>query len=93
MLITNEGGPGQCAAITPIPTIILYGPETPALYGSLAQNVFCFHLPLPCSPCLTAYNHRRWPCDGDNQRLKQITPAQVLAKALAMVKVKGLCPS
>ncbi len=92
LLITNDGGPGQFAAITPIPTIILYGPETPALYGSLAENAFCFHRPLPCSPCLTAYNHRRSPCDGDNQCLKQITPEQVLAKALAMVKGKGACP-
>lgn len=93
LLITNDGGPGQFAAITPIPTLILYGPETPALYGSLAKHVFCFHLPLPCSPCLTAYNHRRSPCDGDNQCLKQILPAQVLAKALEMVKLKDSCPS
>ena len=93
LLITNDGGPGQFAAITPVPTIILFGPETPALYGSLARNVFCFHLPLPCSPCLTAYNHRSSPCDGDNQCLKRIMPEQVLAKALEMIKSKGACPS
>ncbi|MGH8475328.1 MAG: glycosyltransferase family 9 protein, partial [Methylococcales bacterium] len=28
LLITNDGGPGQFAAMTPIPTIILFGPET-----------------------------------------------------------------
>jgi lipopolysaccharide heptosyltransferase II len=93
LLITNDGGPGQFAAITPMPTIILFGPETPALYGSLAKNVFCFHLPLPCSPCLTAYNHRLSPCDGDNQCLKRITPEQVLARALEMIKLKDACPS
>jgi ADP-heptose:LPS heptosyltransferase len=92
LLITNDGGPGQFAAITPVPTIILFGPETPALYGSLAKDAFCFHLPLPCSPCLTAYNHRLSPCDGDNQCLKRITPGQVLAKALEMIKSKGACP-
>ncbi len=81
LLITNDGGPGQFAALTPMPTIILFGPETPALYGPLARNSHCFHVPLPCSPCLTAYNHRTSPCDGDNQCLKQITPEQVLAKA------------
>jgi hypothetical protein len=43
--------------------------------------VHCFHLSLPCSPCLTAYNHRTSPCDGDNQCLKGIMPEQVLAKA------------
>ena len=85
LLVTNDGGPGQFAALTPVPTIILFGPETPLLYRSLARNAFCFHLQLPCSPCLTAYNHRMSPCDGDNQCLKQITPEQVLAKAREML--------
>ena len=81
LLVTNDGGPGQFAVLTPVPTIIFFGPETPLLYRSLGKNAFCFHLPLPCSPCLTAYNHRTSPCDGDNQCLKRITPEQVLAKA------------
>ena len=85
LLVTNDGGPGQFAAITPVPTIILFGPETPVLYGTLSKNSHCFHLGIPCSPCLTAYNHRTSPCDGDNQCLKQITPEQVLAKARQMV--------
>jgi len=85
LLVTNDGGPGQFAAITPVPTIILFGPETPALYGTLSKNSHCFHLGIPCSPCLTAYNHRTSPCDGDNQCLKQITPEQVLAKARQMM--------
>ena len=85
LLITNDGGPGQFAALTPIPTIIFFGPETPVLYKPLTKNAYCFHLSLPCSPCLTAYNHRTSPCDGDNQCLKQITPEQVLAKAREML--------
>jgi lipopolysaccharide heptosyltransferase II len=85
LLVTNDGGPGQFAAVTPVPTIILFGPETPVLYGTLSRNSHCFHLGLPCSPCLTAYNHRSSPCDGDNQCLKQITPDDVLAKAREMV--------
>jgi ADP-heptose:LPS heptosyltransferase len=85
LLVTNDGGPAQFAALTPIPTIILFGPETPVLYGPLTPNAYCFYLSIPCSPCLTAYNHRTSPCDGDNQCLKQITPDQVLAKAREMV--------
>ena len=89
LLVTNDGGPGQFAAITPVPTIILFGPETPALYGTLTKSSYCFHLALPCSPCLTAYNHRTSPCDGDNQCLKQIMPEQVLARARAMMRVQA----
>ena len=86
LLITNDGGPGQFAALTPqLPAIIFFGPETPVLYKSLGNNAFCFHRQLPCSPCLTAYNHRSSPCDGDNQCLKQITVEQVLAKAHEML--------
>ena len=85
LLITNDGGPGQFAALTPVPTILLFGPETPLLYGPLAPKAFCFHLPFPCSPCLTAYNHRNSPCDGDNQCLKVITPESVLECALGML--------
>ncbi len=85
LLITNDGGPGQFAALTPIPSIVFFGPETPQLYRSLSANAYCFHSPISCSPCLTAYNHRASPCDGDNQCLKQISPEQVLAKAHAML--------
>lgn len=85
LVVTNDGGPGQFAALTPVPAIILFGPETPLLYGPLAKNVFSFHRALSCSPCLTAYNHRTSPCDGDNQCLKQIAPEEVLAKARAIL--------
>ncbi|MEK7811615.1 MAG: glycosyltransferase family 9 protein [Pseudomonadota bacterium] len=81
LLVTNDGGPGQFAALTPLPTLVFFGPETPALYSPLAPNIHCLYTALSCSPCLTAYNHRNSPCDGDNQCLKRITAEQVLAKA------------
>jgi ADP-heptose:LPS heptosyltransferase len=86
LLITNDGGPGHFASLTPIPSIVFFGPETPVLYGSLARNAHCFFLSLPCSPCLSAYNHRTSPCDGDNQCLKRIPPEEALAKARQMLE-------
>ncbi|MGH8549808.1 MAG: glycosyltransferase family 9 protein [Methylococcales bacterium] len=86
LLISNDGGPGQFAAMTPIPTIILFGPESPELYGSHSPHAWFFYTGLSCSPCLTAYNHRNSPCDGDNQCLKRIPPEQVFAKARAMIE-------
>lgn len=93
LLITNDGGPGQFAAMTPLHTIVFFGPETPTLYRSWSPNAHAFFTPLPCAPCLTAYNHRSSPCDGDNQCLKRILPADVLAKAREMLRAaapKGL---
>jgi len=86
LLITNDGGPGHFAAMTPVPTIVFYGPETPLLYGPLSSNSFSFYVPLSCSPCLTAYNHRNSPCDGDNICLKSISPQEVLEKAYQMLE-------
>ena len=85
LLISNDGGPGHFAALTPISSIVLFGPETPTLYRPLNPNSYCVYLQLACSPCLTAYNHRNSPCDGDNQCLKQITIEQVSAKAREML--------
>ena len=86
LLVTNDGGPGQFAALTPLPTLVFFGPETPALYSPLAPNIHCLYTALSCSPCLTAYNHRNSPCDGNNQCLQQITPEQVLTKARELLQ-------
>ncbi len=88
LLITNDGGPGQFASLAPIPTIIFYGPETPVLYGPLDDSTVNFYVPLSCSPCLTAYNHRNSPCDGDNVCLKYIKPDQVFIRALEILETK-----
>jgi len=86
LLITNDGGPGHFAALTPIPAIIFYGPETPTLYGTIDSKAVNLFLGLSCSPCVTAYNHRNSPCDGDNVCLKAITPEEVLAQALEILE-------
>ncbi len=85
LLVTNDGGPAQFSTLTAVPTVALFGPETPLLYGPLGEHASCLHLALPCSPCLTAYNHRNSPCDGDNQCLQRIAPEQVLAEARIVV--------
>jgi len=85
LLITNDGGPGHFASLTPIPSIIFFGPETPALYGPLSEKAVSLYVPLPCSPCVTAYNHRKSPCDGDNACLKAIEPGEVFEKACQLL--------
>ncbi|HEX7538943.1 MAG TPA: glycosyltransferase family 9 protein [Syntrophales bacterium] len=85
LLITNDGGPGQFAVMTPIRSILFFGPETPELYGPSSPGTKVFFSGIACSPCLTAYNHRNSPCDGDNRCLKVITPESVLECALEML--------
>ncbi|MBM2827820.1 MAG: glycosyl transferase family 9 [Actinobacteria bacterium] len=89
LLIANDGGPGQFSAMTPIPAIVLYGPETPALYGVHNDKTVNLFSSLSCSPCLTAYNHRNSPCDGDNLCMKSISPRTVVDHALELLRGKG----
>lgn len=87
LLVTNDGGPGHFASLTPIRTLMFFGPETSALYGPLTPRAVALESHLACSPCLTAYNHRATPCDGDNQCLKQISPDEVLSLALTQLQL------
>lgn len=82
LLITNDGGPGHFASLTPIQTMVFFGPETGKLYGPLGTRNTVLESGIACSPCLSAYNHRLTFCDGDNQCLKRIAPDPVLADAL-----------
>jgi ADP-heptose:LPS heptosyltransferase len=82
LLITNDGGPGHFATLTPIQTMVFFGPETGKLYGPLGSRNTVLESGIACSPCLSAYNHRLTFCDGDNQCLKRIAPDPVLDQAL-----------
>ncbi len=72
LMLTNDSGPAHFAAVTDLPTFVFFGPETPALYGSLG-NFTPIYAGLACSPCVSAANHRKSACD-DNQCVKVISP-------------------
>lgn len=76
LMLTNDSGPGHFSAVTDLRTFVLFGPETPLLYGSLGNST-PLYAGLACSPCVSAANHRKTPCT-DNVCLKTITPEQVL---------------
>ena len=78
VMVTNDSGPGHFSAVTPLRTVVLFGPETPALYGSIGNSI-PITANLACSPCVSAANHRKTPCQ-DNVCMQAITVAQVLDK-------------
>ena len=71
-MLTNDSGPAHFASITDMHTFVIFGPETPALYGSLGPTT-PIYAGMSCSPCVSASNHRKTPC-SDNQCIKIITP-------------------
>jgi ADP-heptose:LPS heptosyltransferase len=75
LMVTNDSGPPHFAAITDMPSFVIFGPETPALYGSLGKTT-PIYAGLACSPCVSAANHRKTACK-DNVCLQVIKPLQV----------------
>ena len=80
LMISNDSGPGHFSSVTDLKVFIFFGPETPALYGSLGNAEFLYSN-MACSPCVSAANHRKTSCT-DNQCLKVILPQHVYAKIL-----------
>lgn len=82
ILVTNDSGPAHFSAITPIRSIVLFGPETPRLYGSLG-NTESITADLSCSPCVTAANQKNSACT-DAVCMRLITPERVLESVRAI---------
>ncbi len=76
ILITNDSGPAHFSALSDIRTIVFYGPETPVLYGPLGENYTALYSNFACSPCVSAYNHRKSLCTN-NRCLQAIKPETV----------------
>lgn len=84
LLITNDSGPAHMAALTPVHSIVLYGPETPALYGPLSKRAVSLFANYSCSPCLSAMNHRESLCT-DNLCMRAISVDEVFSYAKRML--------
>lgn len=82
-LVTNDSGPAHFSAITPIRSIVLFGPETPRLYGSLG-NSEAITSDLSCSPCVMATNQKNSACN-DAVCMRLITPERVYESIRAVL--------
>jgi len=76
-MVSNDSGPAHFAAASGLPTIVLFGPETPRLYQPLGRSrAICAGL--ACSPCVSAHNHRKTGCT-DNVCMQAIGVEEVYA--------------
>lgn len=89
-MLTNDSGPAHFAAVTPLKVFVLFGPETPALYLPLG-NAEPFYLGLPCSPCVSAANHRKTSCTA-RPCITGIQPGWVIARIKQFLAEKALQP-
>ena len=77
LMVSNDSGPAHFAAATGLPTIVLFGPETPKLYQPLGASR-AIYAGLACSPCVSAHNHRKTACT-DNVCMQAISVDEVFA--------------
>ena len=78
VLVTNDSGPGHFSSLTPVRAIVLFGPETPRLFGPLTPTSTVIWKELACSPCVSVFNHRLSPCTN-NVCMQSITVDEVFA--------------
>lgn len=90
LLVTNDSGPAQLAALTDVHIMVFFGPETPALYRPLAAPGRCHVLysHYGCSPCVSAFNQRKTDCT-DNLCLKTIDVPSVHTMAAQILEGMG----
>jgi ADP-heptose:LPS heptosyltransferase len=84
LLISNDSGTAHFASISDIPSLILFGPETPAIFGPVGPNQEAMYLGLSCSPCVSPHNQKRSSCT-DNQCMKGFSVDAIYASALGML--------
>jgi ADP-heptose:LPS heptosyltransferase len=77
VMVSNDSGPAHFAAACGLPTVVLFGPETPNLYQPLGTST-AIYAGLACSPCVNAANHRNSACT-DNVCMRAIRIGQVFA--------------
>jgi ADP-heptose:LPS heptosyltransferase len=88
VLVTNDSGPAHFASLTPVHTVVLFGPETPRLFGSLAPATTIIWKELACSPCVSVFNHRLSPC-RNNVCMQMITVDEVFEAVRTAIAGRG----
>jgi ADP-heptose:LPS heptosyltransferase len=81
ILVTNDSGPAHFASLTPIRVVALFGPETPALFGTRSPNATALWAGIACSPCVNAYNNRQSLC-RNNLCMQAITVDHVFEEVV-----------
>ncbi len=88
LLITIDTGLLHIASLLDVPTVALFGPQTPKRYGSLATKHVNIYHEWPCSPCILDYLGKipkKCPIAHPAPCMASIDPAEVIEAALSIM--------
>ena len=84
LMVSNDSAPLHFALSTGVKLVGLFGPTRGETYfPSNRAHISQLHVPLYCSPCV--HHWEPLPCNGDNQCMKRLTVAEVLARCCALL--------
>ena len=89
LMLTNDSGPAHFAALTDMPVVVIFGPETPQLWKPLGKKVHVVYRGLACSPCFSIYTGRQSGCRRN--ACMDMTPAEVFEIALKALHEQNPC--
>lgn len=87
MIISNDSGPLHLAFSQQSSSLSLWGPTDPDHLSIKQSFNIDIYKNVYCSPCL--HNADRPPCNGNNICMKQISPSEVIEKAMFLLKRAG----
>ena len=91
LVLANDSGPMHLAAAQGVPTLGLFGPETPVMYAPLGAHTRVHYAPLLCSPCINVHDAKVLSCiHGQPECLMRIEVEQVLASARSLLRERDL---
>jgi ADP-heptose:LPS heptosyltransferase len=91
LMVTNDSGPAQYATLTKIDVVVLFGPETPAVFGARTPRTHILWAGIPCSPCVNAFNDRQSTC-RDNVCMQRIGVDEVLERVSGIYRERRAQP-
>lgn len=89
LLLSNDSGPAHIAAAYGIPEVVLFGPETPVLYGPFNPKARVVYRPRYCSPCLHAMDNKSFEDCTPALCMEAITVADVMADVRVALAAAG----
>lgn len=90
LLVSSDGGPVHLAWALSVPSVSIFGPETPVLYGPPTGPRRILYRDLPCSPCIDAAKAKTLPpCPHGLACVRGIPVSDVLEAVRSLLEERG----